>query len=89
MLAVPFQNADSVGYAKEYQGPSTVLEKYENKEQEDVVVENGPSMYMVDCLKREPVYVLRVETVPNKEVKRVARCITASAMCRVQGRAEP
>lgn len=68
MVDVPSLKADSVGYSKEYQGPSMVLERYENKEQKDVVEENGPSMYLVDCVKREPLDVLRVEVVPNKEL---------------------
>ncbi|KAG5579500.1 hypothetical protein H5410_050127 [Solanum commersonii] len=58
----------SVGHSKEYQGPSMVLEQYEIKEQKDVVEENGPSMYLVDSVRREPVDVLRVEVVPNEEL---------------------
>lgn len=65
MVVVPSLNADSVCYAKEKKGSSMVLEQYENKEQKEVV-ENGPSMYLVDCVKRELVDVLMVEVVPNK-----------------------
>lgn len=44
-----------------------MLEKYENKEQKEVVEESDPSMHLVDCVKKEPVDVQRIEVVPNED----------------------
>lgn len=44
------------------------LDQYENKEQIDVLEENGPNMYLVYSVRREPVDILRVKVVANEKL---------------------